>query len=168
MNTLTVNTRRAGKADAEAIADVHDRSWTNAYGGIVPHKALTRMVQRRGSAWWANAIARHTVILVLEMQGRVVGYATIGRNRVKTLPFDGEIYELYLLPEYQGVGLGAHLFLSAMGELKRRSLKGLVVWVLAENAPAIRFYENAGGRQIAKGKETFDGKDLNKLAFAWD
>jgi ribosomal protein S18 acetylase RimI-like enzyme len=168
MSTLTVNTRRASKNDAEAIATVHDHSWSNAYGGLVPHKALARMVQRRGPAWWANAIARHTVILVLEMQGQVVGYATIGRNRVKTLPFDGEIYELYLLPEYQGIGLGAHLFLSAMAELKRRSLKGLVVWVLADNDPAIRFYRNAGGRQIATGKETFDGKDLKKLAFAWD
>jgi ribosomal protein S18 acetylase RimI-like enzyme len=168
MSTLTVNTRRAKREDSEAIAAVHDQSWQNAYSGMVPHTALNRMVQRRGAAWWATAIDRHTVILVLEIKGKLVGYATIGRNRVKTLPFDGEVYELYLLPEYQGVGLGAHLFLSAMSELKRRSLKGTVVWVLAENLPAIKFYQNAGGRQIAQGKETFDGKDLKKLAFAWD
>jgi len=168
MSTLTINTRRAARDDAEAIATVHDRSWQNAYSGLVPHKALNRMVQRRGAAWWSNAIDRHTVILVLEIKNQIVGYATIGRNRVKTLPFDGEIYEIYLLPEYQGVGLGSHLFLSAMGELKRRSLKSAVVWVLADNNSAIRFYKNAGGRQIAEGKETFDGKDLKKLAFAWD
>lgn len=167
MNTLTVNTRRAVREDCEAIALVHDQSWQNAYAGIVPHNALNRMVQRRGAAWWVKAIDRHTVILVLEIKDRIVGYATIGRNRVGTLPFDGEIYEIYLLPEYQGVGLGVHLFLSAMGELSRRSLKGTVVWVLADNHPAIRFYENAGGRRIAEGKETFDGKDLRKIAFAW-
>lgn len=168
MSTLTVNTRRAIREDSEAIASVHDLSWQNAYSGMVPHSALNRMVQRRGAAWWANAIDRHTVILVLEMKDKIVGYATIGRNRVKTLPFDGEIYEVYLLPEYQGVGLGVHLFLSAMGELKRRDLKGTVVWVLAENTSAIKFYENAGGRPIAKGTETFDGKDLKKIAYAWD
>ncbi len=168
MSTLTFNTRRAIRADAEAIAFVHDKSWQNAYSGMVPHNALNAMVQRRGAAWWSTAIDRHTIILVLEIKDKIVGYATIGRNRVKTLPFDGEIYEVYLLPEYQGVGLGVHLFLSAMAELNRRSLKGTVVWVLADNSSAIKFYENAGGRQIAEGKETFDGKDLKKLAYAWD
>lgn len=168
MGTLTVNTRRAARQDAEAIADVHDRAWWNAYSGMVPHKALTRMIQRRGAAWWANAIARHTVILVLEMDGRIVGYATIGRNRVKTLPFSGEVYEIYLLPEYQGVGFGSHLFLAALGELNRRGLKGAVVWVLADNEPARRFYANAGGREVAEGRENFDGKDLLKIAYAWD
>lgn len=168
MNTITVNTRRAVKTDAEAIANVHDRSWWNAYSGMVPHKALHRMVQKRGAAWWLNALDHKTIILVLEMQDHIVGYATIGRNRVRTLPFDGEIYEIYLLPEYQGIGFGAHLFLAALSELNRRDLKGTVVWVLADNEPAIRFYKNAGGRPIAEGKETFDGKDLKKIAFAWD
>ena len=55
-----------------------------------------------------------------------------------------------------------------MAELKHRGLKGAVVWVLADNAPAIRFYQNAGGREVAEGKESFDGQDLLKIAFAWD
>ena len=168
MSTITVNLRRAGLSDSGAIAEVHDRAWMNAYAGIVPHKALAGMVQRRGETWWANAIRRQTVILVLEMDERIVGYATIGRNRVQTLPFSGEIYEVYLLPEYQGVGLGTRLFLAARSELQRRSLKGTVVWVLAENEPAMRFYRNAGGRRIAEGCENFNGRNMRKVAFAWD
>lgn len=168
MNTITINTRRAHKSDAADIADVHDVSWTNAYGGIVPHKALNRMVHRRGADWWADAIVRNTVILVLELQDKIVGYATLGRNRVKTLPFDGEIYEIYLLPEYQGIGLGTRLFIAARSELTRRGLKGAVVWALSDNDPALHFYRNAGGREIAEGKETFDGQDLLKIAFSWD
>lgn len=168
MGTLAIETRRAGPQDATAIAGVHDAAWNNAYSGLVPHSALTKMVRRRGEKWWADAIRRSTVVLVLEIAGRIVGYATLGRNRVKTLPYDGEVYELYLLPEYQGVGLGARLFLAARGELKRRKLKGSVVWVLAENPRAISFYENAGGRAVAEGAEFFDGKRLVKYAFAWD
>ena len=49
-----------------------------------------------------------------------------------------------------------------MAELNRRSLRGTVVWVLADNANAIKFYENAGGRKIAEGKETFDGHPTQK------
>jgi len=168
MAMITIETRRAGAADAKAIAAVHDAAWSNAYTGIVPYKALSRMIRRRGERWWADAMRRSTVVVVIEAGDVIVGYATLGRNRVSTLPFEGEIYELYLKPEYQGVGLGEKLFLAARGELKRRGLKGSVVWVLADNAPAIRFYENAGGRAVAEGSEQFDGKRLRKLAFAWN
>jgi ribosomal protein S18 acetylase RimI-like enzyme len=168
MGTLVIETRKAVIADAPRIAEVHDAAWLNAYAGMVPHAALHRMVRRRGARWWAEAIARSTFVLVIEAAGAIVGYATLGRNRVGTLPFEGEIYELYLMPEYQGVGLGARLFLTARRELKRRLLKGSVVWVLADNERAIRFYENAGGRPVAEGSERFDGAQLRKLAYAFD
>lgn len=168
MGIVAIETRRAGPQDAAQIAEVHDSAWLNAYSGVLPHKALARMVQRRGTDWWANAIRRSTVVLVIEMAGKIAGYATIGRNRVSTLPYAGEVYELYLKPEYQGIGLGTRLFLAARGELGRRKLKGTVVWVLADNEQAISFYENAGGRAIAEGSERFDGKKVPKLAFAWD
>ena len=44
--------------DAEAIAEVHHQAWRGAYAGIIPHKALTAMINRRGSDWWGNAIRR--------------------------------------------------------------------------------------------------------------
>jgi ribosomal protein S18 acetylase RimI-like enzyme len=168
MGTLAIELRKAGLEDAGAIAAVHDESWENAYAGIVPHSALIKMIRRRGPGWWANAIRRSTCILVLEIDGKVAGYATLGRNRVKTLPHQGEIYEIYLRPDCQGVGLGTRLFLAARAELMRRSLKGTVVWVLAENERAISFYANAGGKRVAEGTEVFDGKKLVKYAYSWD
>lgn len=168
MGTLEIGTRRAVPSDARAIAEVHDESWAEAYAGVVPHGALTRMIRRRGERWWLDAIRRSTFVVVLEVGETVAGYATLGRNRVSTLPFGGEVYELYLKPEYQGVGFGEKLFLAARGELKRRGYGGTVVWVLADNARAIRFYQNAGGRAVAEGSEHFDGQRLRKIAYAWD
>lgn len=126
------------------------------------------MVRRRDPKWWARAIRHSTRILVLENEGQIVGYATLGPNRVSALPQQGEIYELYLLPEYQGVGLGKRLFLNAREELARLGMAGTVVWVLEDNASAMQFYRNAGGKDIAEGSETFNGKTLNKVAFSWD
>ena len=80
----------------------------------------------------------------------------------------GEIYELYLKPEYQGVGFGKKLFSLARQELAHIGMKGCVVWALEENDSALNFYMNAGGRDIAEGNETFDGASLKKIAFAWD
>ena len=167
MTTLTTQIRRACVEDAAAIARVHEESWRQAYNGLLPHSALDRMVRRRDPQWWARAIRQSTRILALEVGGTVAGYATIGPNRVRSLPQAGEVYELYLAPEYQGLGFGKTLFLAARRDLAAAGLKGCLVWVLEENEPACRFYRNAGGRDMAEGTETFDGTVLNKVAFAY-
>lgn len=168
MNTLTIDIRRAEPADAEAVAEVHDTAWRGAYVGIIPYSALNRMVGRRGPRWWANAIRRSATVLVLEIGGEIAGYATLGRNRARELPQEGEIYELYLRPEYQGIGLGKRLFSAAREMLVAHGLDGLVVWALEDNDPALSFYTGAGGRDVAEGVEVFDNKALRKLAFVWD
>ncbi|MCJ8308118.1 MAG: GNAT family N-acetyltransferase [Rhizobiaceae bacterium] len=167
MSTLSLDTRPAEVADAFGIAAIHDASWRQAYTGLIPHKSLDTMIRRRDPKWWARAIRNSTRVLVMETDSQLVGYATIGPNRVSALSQEGEVYELYLLPEYQGVGIGKNLFLAAREQLVRLGFKGCVVWVLEENDPAMQFYRNAGGIDIAEGTETFNGKTLNKVAFAW-
>jgi len=168
MTTLSIDIRRAEPEDAVAIASVHDRAWRGAYAGIIPHRALNAMVGRRGPRWWANAIRRSTTVLLLEVGGELAGYATLGRNRAKDLEQAGEIYELYLSPEYQGIGFGHRLFQAAREMLEAHGFAGLVVWVLEDNDPARQFYERIGGRDVADSVEIFDSKALRKIAFAWD
>jgi ribosomal protein S18 acetylase RimI-like enzyme len=126
------------------------------------------MLNRRGAKWWANAIGKAASILVLEIEGEVVGYATLGRNRSRDLGQQGEIYELYLLPEYQGIGLGTRLFKAAREKLAAHGLDGLVVWALEDNTGAMAFYAGAGGRDVAEGVEIFEQKALKKVAFVWN
>lgn len=168
MNTLTIDIRKAEIRDADAIAEVHHEAWRGAYSGIIPHRALTAMINRRGGEWWANAIRRAATVLVIEIGGKVAGYATLGRNRAHELKQQGEIYELYLRPECQGIGLGSRLFAAARQRLADHGLKGLVVWALEENENALSFYSGAGGRDIAEGVEVFDQKALKKVAFIWE
>jgi ribosomal protein S18 acetylase RimI-like enzyme len=168
MTTLTVDIRKAEPRDADAIADVHHEAWRGAYAGIIPHRALNAMINRRGRDWWAQAIRRAASVLVVEVGGNVAGYATLGRNRARELPQQGEIYELYLRPECQGIGLGSRLFAAAREKLASHGLKGLVVWALEENSNAVAFYAGAGGRDVAEGVEVFDQKALRKVAFVWD
>ena len=168
MKTLTIDIRKAEPRDAAAIAGVHAQSWQGAYGGIIPFRALNAMISRRGAAWWGDAIRRAAGVLVVEIGGEVVGYATLGKNRARELPQQGEIYELYVKPEYQGVGLGTRLFAAARQRLAAHGLRGLVVWALEDNSGATRFYASAGGRDVAEGVEVFDQRALRKLAFVWD
>lgn len=168
MSTVSIDIRLAGMGDAAGIADVHDVSWRHAYTGILPYRALDTMIRRRGTEWWKRALRHSTRILVVEFDDEIVGYATLGPNRVRSLPGKGEVFELYIRPEFQGVGFGRKLFLAARQELLRMGLPGCIVWALADNHNAVQFYTNAGGDDIAEDSEVFDGQRLLKIAFAWD
>ena len=166
-STFTIGVRRAEKGDSESITRVHDAAWRYAYDGIIPPRELARIIARRGPRWWDRAIRRGTAILVIEVGGKICGYATFGPNRARNLVQKGEIYEIYLTPEYQGIGLGTRLFLAARRELARFGFDTVVVWALADNEGACRFYRNAGGRKVARAAERFGDVALTKVAFAW-
>ena len=81
--------------------------------------------------------------------------------------YDGEIYELYLRPEFQGLGFGRRLFTAARRDLAQSALKSLIVWALSENDNAVEFYRALGGKAVARSSEKFGTRVLDKVAFGW-
>src|SRR5918993_729109 len=167
MSTVLIEIRRAKPADAAAIAATHDQSWRTTYQGIIPGLELDKLINRRGADWWENSIRKGSRIALLVFGDTVAGYANYGRNRARSLFYDGEIYELYLKPEFQGLGFGRRLFTAARRDLAQSGLKSLVVWALSDNEPAMEFYRALGGRMVARSSERFGAKNLDKVAFSW-
>ncbi len=167
MSTVVIEIRRAKPSDAVAVACTHDEAWRTAYQGIIPGNELDRLISRRGPDWWDSAIRKGSRITVLQFGDNVAGYANYGRNRARSLTYDGEIYELYLRPEYQGLGFGRRLFTAARKDLLQSGMRTLVVWALSDNEPAVEFYRALGGRPVARSSERFGGKTLDKVAYAW-
>lgn len=163
-----IGVRRAKPRDAAEIAQVHDAAWRTTYLGIIPGAHLEKMVLRRGPTWWEKAIARQAAILILEVGSKIVGYATVGPTRMKALPYAGEIYEIYLLPEYQGLGFGRHLFQAARAELKRYGLPSFAVRALADNESALGFYDRIGGKRAVETAEKVGDKILPVVVFGWN
>ena len=161
-----VRVRKGANRDAAALADLFRQSWELAYRGIIPHLNLESIIRRRDKAWWQTAASGSTGLLVVEVAGTLAGYVTFGRSRGRG-KYQGEIYELYLAPIYQGIGLGEHLFEAARHALDQRSLSGLVVWALADNEAAAHFYWRRGGRPVASAMDRVGGVKLQKIAYAW-
>ena len=159
--------RHARPGDAEAITRVHDASWRDAYRGVIPGAELERVVARRGPQWWHSAILRGTELLVLDVDDDIVGYSTYGRNRVPSMPYSGEIFELYLLPQYQGLGFGRRLFNAARRELAEHGYLSTIVWALADNEKALAFYRRLGGHAVRKAEERFGDDMLARVAFGF-
>ena len=167
MSTILIEVRRAKPCDAVAIASTHDEAWRGAYQGIIPGPELDKLINRRGADWWDSAIRKGSRISILGFGDTLAGYANYGRNRARSLYYEGEIYELYLRPEFQGLGFGRKLFTAARKDLVQSGLQSLVVWALSDNESAVEFYRALGGRAVARSSERFGGKVLDKVAFAW-
>ena len=165
MSTLLVSIRRAKAADAAALSAVFDAAWREAYSGIIPGVALERMIARRGPRWWAFTLGRGRPLVVLESGEAVAGYASYGRCRDRSLPADGEVDELYLAPEHQGLGFGARLFKAVRNDMADRGLARIAVWCLSDNERACAFYHRLGGRPVAETRESIAGADLRKQAY---
>src|SRR3954452_3946 len=167
MSELVISIRRARTADASALAGVFDAAWREAYLGVIPGVALSRMMARRGPRWWRAAVDRGRPLAILDVHDKVAGYVSYGLCRDRSLPADGEVDELYLSPEYQGLGFGKRLFKAVRNDLDDRGAKRVAVWCLADNERGADFYRRLGGRVVAETTERFAGAGLVKSCYVF-
>jgi ribosomal protein S18 acetylase RimI-like enzyme len=167
MTTGLTSVRLARPDDAPDIAAIHEDAWRHAYQGVIPHIHLSQMIARRGPGWWQKALTKGVEALLLDFDGEPAAYATLGASRLRGTPYLGEIFELYVRPDFHGVGFGGRLFREARKRLSARGLNGLCVWALADNDQACAFYLQLGGKAVSEGVETFGDVTLRKVAFAW-
>ncbi len=168
MPDVLIETRWSRAEDAPAVAELHAAAWRHAYAGIIPGVTLERMIAARGPSWWRRLHGAGARALLIEFDGAIAGYATLGRGRAGARADRvGEIYELYLRPDYQGIGLGRRLFTEARARLADHGLTGLSIWALAENTVGRRFYVAMGGKEWSRSRDRIGGRDLEKVGYRW-
>ncbi len=78
----------------------------------------------------------------------------------------GEVFTLYVLPEFQDRGIGRQLLAASFSALSERGCERAFLWVISNN-PSQFFYERVGGRRIANRTERLWGADLDQTAYGW-
>lgn len=136
----------AAAEDALGVAQLHVSSWRVAYAGIVPQQYLDSLSIPDREVMWREAIRRGVPELVLAKEDdEAVGFVSFGKARDKDLPETaGEIWAIYVLPSHWSRGVGYGLWLHARERLRSQGFQSVSLWVLADNARAIRFYTRAG------------------------
>jgi ribosomal protein S18 acetylase RimI-like enzyme len=145
--------------DAEEVERLRVASWQSAYRGILPDGYLDRMrvdgerrrrwMISRAAAGADGADGAAGAVESVAVQGNaIVGWVAGGRCRDpdRPGPGQGEIYAIYVLPEWFGRGAGRLLIGHALRALTGAGLADITLWVLAANQRARRFYEAAGFR----------------------
>jgi GNAT superfamily N-acetyltransferase len=101
-----------------------------------------------------------------DAKSNVYGFASAGPSRDKTLPYEGEIYALYVAPGRTGQGMGTALMSSVFRLFSKSHFSGIVIWALAEN-PSRFFYEAMGGQLIAERQHPMWGQTLREIGYGW-
>lgn len=163
----TIAIRMPKRSDAEAIAHIHQAAWRDAYLGILPGPTLDAMIAGRGPAQWLKILSRPRGLNIIELGGSIAGYASYGPARNRWGKASCEIYEIYLAPEYQGVGLGRRLFTTTRAAATAAHGRGLVIWALSENERAGQFYLAMGGVKQGTATDNLGNKQFEKIAYLW-
>jgi GNAT superfamily N-acetyltransferase len=141
--------RPAQPTDAAAIAEVHVRSWQDAYRGLLPQDYLDKLDVGRRRAGWDRILAATawpgTGAFVAECSNGIIGFAHIGPARDEDEPDAvGEMTAIYVLARAWGAGAGRALMAAAVATLADAGFAEASLWVLDGNTRARGFYELAG------------------------
>ena len=159
--------REAEIVDAEAIARVHVDSWRTTYKGIVPESFLQQLSYEQRAENWRRGIGKNAIYVAEDERGKIVGFATGGKERTGNYDADGELYAIYLLNEVQGQGIGKKLTQILAQNLKDQGFTSMLVWVLDRNSSK-QFYESLGGQPIDEAMIEIGGEEFKEIAYYWD
>jgi GNAT superfamily N-acetyltransferase len=162
--------RSATISDAMGLAKVHVDTWRSTYRGIVSDAFLDGLTYERSAKGWERSLTSspdNRVLVAEDAQGTVIGFASGGPNRDTDTPFRAELYAMYILEDRQGRGLGKALLRQFADAVAADGMDSLVVWALAANVPARRFYEAMHGVLSGSRNVEIRGQSLEEVAYGW-
>ena len=165
-----VHIRRARLSDARGMAQVHVRTWQEAYRDSLPPAFLRALNTDARESFWRDelrTLAPDRRPWVAEATGQVVGFVSSGATRDEAArPLTGEVYAIYVLPDCWDRGVGRTLLAHAEHDLIAHGYEQAVLWVLADNQRARTFYELAGWQADGGTKhDSIGGREIGELRY---
>jgi L-amino acid N-acyltransferase YncA len=162
-----IDVRKAKLGDEGGIAQVHVDSWRTTYNGIINDKILNNLSVERRETHWRNAIEKNELLYVaINEEGRIIGFSSAGKSRSSEYQYDGELYAIYILEDYQKRGIGKQLISSVAKELREDGYQSIIVWVLSEN-PSKTAYEKLGASPFDSKEIEIGGEMYKEEVLVW-
>ena len=157
--------RDATENDIPELGKLHAITWAETYNSKNPN------IQLRQSQWQKAFTEENDgswfCILVVNKKTELVGFAKGKINKDEhSTQLHGDLNKIYLLSEYQRLGLGKKLFGIVVQRFLSKGVNNMVLFGVPQN-PSCAFHEAMGGERLYSEKGTFDGcyrwSDLKKL-----
>ena len=165
---MATRIRPARRGDELAVAELHVRSWQEAYGELMPSEFLAALDprDRAGRYTFGDQEGPTTLLALSAGEGArgtlrsqqrevrsgspsppgepLLGFVTFGASRDADARGLGEVYALYVDPGSHRGGIGRMLMAEARRALADEGFSEAILWVLQGNDRARQFYEREG------------------------
>ena len=155
-----IKVRKANIGDVEAIAKLINKTWKISYKGILSENILDERTYQQNMPYIEKDIDSNNkvVLIAANDSSKIIGMVSGGICREKEEGYDSELYAIYVLPKYQGEGVGKLLFINFCIWLKERKNRSMMLWVLKANKDSREFYKRMGGKEVKE-------KQIDKSSF---
>ena len=158
--------RDAVKEDIPELGKLHAITWAETYNAKNPniqlrqyqwHKSFT---EENDGSWFC--------IVIANKKNELVGFAKGKMDKDKnSVDLHGDLNKIYLLKDYQRLGLGKKLFRLVVQRFLDMGVNYMTLFGVPQN-PSCSFHEAMGGERLYSEKGNFDGcyrwSDLKKIA----
>ncbi len=143
-----IELRKAVAGDGVRIASTRQKVWDATYRGIYPDEMIDQFSLDWHAARDEKRIADKDVQSYLVLDGdSCVGYYVFG-----DVTHSGEFWlmSLYLLPQYQGRGLGKRIMQVIADYARNQGCRNMFLYCDPQNTNALGFYAHLGGKVVAE------------------
>ena len=141
-----ISIRDASRADAAAILPIHNHAVLATTA--VWNEGASDLVGRE--AWLAGRVAAGFPVLVAEVDGAVVGYASFGDFRA----WDGYRFtvehSVYVDPAHHRRGVGRALIEALIGRARAAGKHAMIAGIEARNEGSIALHRSFGFREVGR------------------
>ena len=147
---MNIEYKKATIEDAYAIRYIGAYSWKETYTGLVSDEYLNYKVEHiedgveKQKQLLQNGVHKFYIAMV---DGKAVGFVSYGTSEDDKYKDYGHVGALYLLKQYQGYGIGKHLFEIALNGLKEDGYTKMELECMSGNN-TINFYKKYLGKII--------------------
>ena len=156
--------RDATEQDIPELGKLHAITWAQTYNAKNPNIQLRQYQWRK--AFTEENDGSWFCILVVNKNNELVGFAKGKINKDEhSTQLHGDLNKIYLLSDYQRLGLGRKLFKLVVQRFLSKGVNDMVLFGVPQN-PSCAFHEAMGGERLYSEKGAFDGgyrwQDLKK------
>ena len=149
------------------LAKIKRQVWESTYRGIYPESKFNNFNIENETEKFLNMINNPDIqMFVAIIEDRIIGYMAIGKSPRRPNEEREEIVLLYVLKDYQGMGVGKQFFNIATEKLKKDSNDYFVVYCNKYNQKAQNFYKRMGCEILSIDEDNTD-KSLPQIKFIY-
>ncbi|MBL7075544.1 GNAT family N-acetyltransferase [candidate division KSB1 bacterium] len=155
-----INVRLLLPSDLPAIQKVALETWSDTYGSFIPEEDILEDHNKHCNIEALGKLYKKRDGMVGEVDNEVVAYSTCGLNEEMNRY---HIYSLYILPDYQGHGLGKKLLGLAYEKAKELGFDRVWLGVMEKNTKTLEWYRSQGFQFVEEEPFTMGKTIVNCL-----